>query len=49
MLATQGGGMVRIWALDVDDLLEIANENVTRSLTDEECRRYLHIESCPKP
>jgi WD40 repeat protein len=46
MLATQGGGMVRIWALDVDDLLEIANENVTRSLTDEECRRYLHIEAC---
>jgi WD40 repeat protein len=47
MLATQGGGMVRIWALDVDDLLEIANENVTRSLTDLECRRYLHVESCP--
>jgi WD40 repeat protein len=46
MLATQGDGMVRIWALDIDDLLEIAYENVTRSLTDEECRRYLHVESC---
>ena len=46
MLATQGGGMVRIWALDIDDLLEIARESVTRSLTDEECRRYLHTESC---
>ena len=49
MLATQGDGKVRIWALDIDVLLEIAYENVTRSLTDEECRRYLHIGSCPAP
>lgn len=47
MLATQGDGIVRIWALDIDDLLEIARRNVTRSLTDEECRQYLHVESCP--
>jgi WD40 repeat protein len=46
MLATQGDGIVRIWALDIDDLLEIARRNVTRSLTDEECRQYLHVESC---
>ncbi|HLA93254.1 MAG TPA: hypothetical protein VJO36_06960, partial [Actinomycetota bacterium] len=47
MLATAGDGVVRIWALDIDDLLEIARENVTRSLTDEECRQYLHIDRCP--
>jgi WD40 repeat protein/DNA-binding SARP family transcriptional activator/tRNA A-37 threonylcarbamoyl transferase component Bud32 len=47
MLATQAGGMVRIWALDIDDLLEIARGKVTRSLTDEECRLYLHVETCP--
>ena len=46
MLATVGGGIARIWALDIDDLLEIARENVTRSLTDEECRQYLHVGSC---
>ena len=46
MLATQGDGMVRIWALDIADLLEIAHQKVTRSLTDEECRQYLHVESC---
>jgi hypothetical protein len=40
---------VRIWALDIDDLLEIADENVTRSLTDDECRRYLHDAACPEP
>jgi WD40 repeat protein len=38
---------VRIWALDIDDLLEIARQEVTRPLTDEECRRFLHLEACP--
>jgi WD40 repeat protein/DNA-binding SARP family transcriptional activator len=37
---------VRIWALDIDDLLEIARQNVTRSLTNEECRQYLHLHAC---
>jgi WD40 repeat protein len=47
MLATAGGGLVRIWALDIDDLLEIARQQLTRSLTDEECRQYLHVQTCP--
>jgi WD40 repeat protein len=42
------GGMVRIWALDIDDLLEIARREVTRPLTDEECRQYLHVDQCPR-
>jgi WD40 repeat protein len=49
MLATLGDGLLRIWALDIDDLLEIARGEVTRSLTDEECRQYLHVEVCPAP
>ncbi len=32
---------VRVWALDPELLLQIARSRVTRSLTDEECRRYL--------
>ena len=38
---------VRIWALDIDDLLEIARREVPRALTDEECRQYLHADRCP--
>ena len=38
---------VRIWALDIDDLLEIAHREVPRALTDEECRQYLHVDRCP--
>ncbi len=45
-LASTTCGGVRIWALDIDDLLEIAGRNVTRSLTDEECRQYLRIDRC---
>ncbi|HEX5938601.1 MAG TPA: BTAD domain-containing putative transcriptional regulator [Actinomycetota bacterium] len=37
---------VRIWALAIDDLLELAGREVTRSLTDEECRQYLHVRDC---
>ena len=42
------GGVVRVWALDIDDLLEIAHREVPRSLTDEECRQYLHVDQCPR-
>jgi WD40 repeat protein len=48
MLASQGDGIVRIWALEIEDLLEIAREDVTRTLTDDECRQYLHLEVCPR-
>jgi WD40 repeat protein/DNA-binding SARP family transcriptional activator len=39
---------VQIWALDIDDLLEIARREAGRSLTDEECRQYLHVDRCPR-
>jgi WD40 repeat protein len=48
-LASAGAdGTVRIWALDVDDLVGIAENGLTRTLTDEECRQYLHTERCPR-
>ena len=40
-------GVARIWALDMDDLLELAQDEVTRSLTGDECRQYLHLDRCP--
>jgi WD40 repeat protein/DNA-binding SARP family transcriptional activator/class 3 adenylate cyclase len=39
---------VRVWALDIDDLLEIARREAGRSLTDAECREYLHVDRCPR-
>ena len=46
MLASSAADGTRVWALDIDDLLEIARRNVTRSLSNEECRQYLHVEAC---
>ncbi|MFP3900652.1 MAG: BTAD domain-containing putative transcriptional regulator [Acidimicrobiia bacterium] len=40
-------GAVRVWALDLDDLIAIAERRLTRRLTDEECRQYLHLPRCP--
>jgi WD40 repeat protein len=46
-LASTSCDGVRIWALDIDDLLEIARQEAGRSLTDQECRQYLHLTRCP--
>jgi WD40 repeat protein/DNA-binding SARP family transcriptional activator len=46
-LASAGDdGLVRVWALDLDDLIGIATDRLTRSLSDEECRQYLHVDHC---
>jgi WD40 repeat protein/DNA-binding SARP family transcriptional activator len=39
-------GTARVWALDLDDLLAIAERNVTRGLTAAECRQYLASSVC---
>ena len=47
-LAVSGGdGTVRIYVLPIEDLMTLARMRVTRSLTDEECRQYLHLDQCP--
>ncbi len=47
-LATAGGdGLIRIYTLQIENLVELARSRLTRSLTEEECRKYLHVEACP--
>jgi dipeptidyl aminopeptidase/acylaminoacyl peptidase len=46
LASTSPCGGLRIWALDINDLLEIARREVPRALTDEECRQYLHVYRC---
>jgi hypothetical protein len=38
---------VRVWTFDLDELIEIARNELTRTLTDEECQQYLHEQRCP--
>ena len=40
-------GVVRIFTLQVDDLLALAQTRITRSFTAAECQKYLHVEQCP--
>jgi WD40 repeat protein len=46
LVSSGGDGVVRVWILDLDELVELALTRVTRTLTDEECRRFLQRESC---
>lgn len=47
LLATASpDGTVALHVLPVDELVELARERVTRSLTDEECHRYLQRPTC---
>jgi WD40 repeat protein len=47
-LATAGrDGTNRIYLLGIEDLVALAKQRVTRSLTTEECQQYLHGVICP--
>ena len=46
-LASTGvDGTVRIWELDRAELVRIAEARLTRGLTDDECREFLHADRC---
>jgi len=40
--------LLHAFVLDVDDLIELAKSRLTRGLTDDECRQFLHLENCPE-
>ena len=49
LVVASADGIVRIFLLRIDELLALAQSRVTRPLTTEECRRYLHLDQCPLP
>jgi WD40 repeat protein len=48
LVTTWNDGITRIWTLDLDELVDIARDRVTRGLTTVECERYLHVDTCPQ-
>jgi hypothetical protein len=38
---------IQIFILPVEDLVALAKSRVTRTLTTEECLKYLHLNACP--
>jgi WD40 repeat protein len=45
---TAADGTVRVLALDIDDLIELARSRLTRLWTQDECETYLHRDTCPE-
>ena len=47
-LATSGRDhIVRIYALNINDLIAAARARITRTLTADECQKFLHVTVCP--
>jgi len=47
-LATAGAdGTIRTFTLQIEDLVALARSRLTRTLTEAECQKYLHMEYCP--
>jgi len=40
-------GTIRVHLLDIEELIALALQRITRDLTVEECKKYLHVEVCP--
>jgi WD40 repeat protein len=45
LVSASPDGVVRVWALDLDELIRIAERKLTRGLTPDECRQY-RIDPC---
>jgi DNA-binding SARP family transcriptional activator/WD40 repeat protein len=45
--AVYSDGRIVVYPIALEDAIEIAQSGLTRGFTDEECRRYLHVPSCP--
>jgi WD40 repeat protein/class 3 adenylate cyclase/tRNA A-37 threonylcarbamoyl transferase component Bud32/energy-coupling factor transporter ATP-binding protein EcfA2 len=47
-LITSGfDGTAHVFVLNLDELIQLAHSRETRTLTSQECRQYLHMDSCP--
>jgi len=40
-------GTIRTYTLAMDELVAVAKSRLTRSLTVDECRKFLHVDQCP--
>jgi len=47
LVSSGNDGTIRVYLAQTDDLVDLARSRVTRTLTDDECRRFLHVEACP--
>jgi WD40 repeat protein len=46
LVTADDAGSVRVWALDVEALIGLAHDELTRELSEDECRQYLRVARC---
>jgi WD40 repeat protein len=47
LVTASSDGTARVYLLQLEELIALAKSRVTRSLTTDECKKYLHMEQCP--
>lgn len=47
LLSASRDGTARVFALSLQDLIEIAKSKLTRGLSADECEKFLHMDQCP--
>jgi WD40 repeat protein/transcriptional regulator with XRE-family HTH domain len=47
LAAASWDGTVRVYLIQLEDLISAAMQRVTRPFTTEECQQYLHMDACP--
>ncbi|HSG45506.1 MAG TPA: hypothetical protein VLA72_20355, partial [Anaerolineales bacterium] len=47
LYASVRDGTTRVYLLDIDELLRVARNHLTRTFTESECQKYLHLDTCP--
>lgn len=47
LVSTGADGTTRVYVAQIEDLVTLAQSRVSRSLTESECRRFLHLAACP--
>ncbi len=48
LAAAGSDGTVRVYIMSIKELMEAARSRLSRSLTREECQRFLHLNACPE-
>ena len=48
LITSDNSGAVRVYVVPTEELLALAHERVTRTLTEKECQMFLHISNCPR-
>jgi WD40 repeat protein len=47
LVTTSQDGTARVYLLSIDALIDLARSRLTRTWTEDECRRFLHVPRCP--